>query len=262
MKKEMYLVATVQTSVDGDGCDHYCMDVCVLPKEKALSRISGKTYTLGNKTICLCEGKEGRCNYGAYGDCYLVVCPADNGFINGGEIAWFMDREYWAEHDAEKEIETMLKEMAEEELTDALIAGSEVEFPAKETSRRRKHIKGDNKAKRHLASIYPISTDSIRKTRNGAYIHKGNTCEAHGYWKRYDNKVSRMEGKRLCREWEPEEPDTTVPEEPDIPTRISDLEEELHWNMIELSSAQAEVDYYLNECLAISNEIERLRTLL
>ena len=163
-------------------------------------------------------------------------------------------------YDAEKEIETMLKEMTSEELTDALIAGNEVEFPAKETSRHRKHIKGDSKAKDRLRRLYPISTDSVRRTRNGAYIHKGNTCKWD--WKRYDNKVSRLEGKRLCREWEPEEPETTVPEEPDILTRISDLEEELHWNMMELSAAQAEVDYYLQECLEISNEIERLRKLL
>lgn len=170
------------------------------------------------------------------------------------EVVWFQDinqaREMLEKLD---EYSSWVEEFADE---------ADPEFPAKETSRRRKHIKGDNKAKRHLATVYPISTDSVRRTRNGAYIHKGNTCEAHGYWKRYDNKLSRLEGKRLCREWEPEEPDTTVPEEPDILTRIADLEEELHWNMMELSAAQAEVDYYLQECLEISNEIERLRKLL
>ena len=254
MKKEMYLVANIQTSVDGDGCDHYCMDVCVLPKEKALSRISGKTYTLGNKTICLCEGKEGRCNYGAYGDCYLVVCPADNGFINGGEIAWFMDREYWAEHDAEKEIETMLKEMAEEELTDALIAGSEVEFPAKETSRRRKHIKGDNKAKRRLASIYPISTDSIRKTRNGAYIHKGNTYGWNREWKRSFTKQSREEGKREIRDYVPDE---EIFDEVHIRTTIEEQIEEIESRLIDLACERRCVD---NEMLHL--EEERLRLIL
>ena len=168
-----------------------------------------------------------------------------------------MNKEFSIILQAMSEIEEMEKEIAEEDYVDDTPYASEI---IRNLARR--HRKNGKKAKRHLATVYPISTDSVRKTRNGAYIHKGNTCEAHGYWKRYDNKVSRLEGKRLCREWEPEEPETTMPEEPDILTRISDLEEELHWNMMELSAAQAEVDYYLQECLEISNEIERLRKLL
>lgn len=206
MKNEMYLVATIQTSVDGDGCDQYSMDVCVLPKEKALSRISGKTYTLGNKTICICKGAEGRCGWGGFGDCYLVVCPADNGFINGGEIAGFMDREYWAEHDARREVEQMEKELekADEpaEIDEFEIDYEELPYATgiiRDLARR--HRKKGKKARRHLATIYPISTDSIRKTQNGAYIHKGNTHKWNSEWKRLDTKARREAGKSEIRHY-------------------------------------------------------------
>lgn len=68
------------------------------------------------------------------------------------------------------------------------------------------------KAKEHLAAIYPISTDSVRQTRNGAYIHKGNTWKWHKAWKRLDTKISREEGKREIREWEAETETITATE--------------------------------------------------
>lgn len=68
------------------------------------------------------------------------------------------------------------------------------------------------KAKEHLAAIYPISTDSVRKNRNGAYIHKGNTYKWHKAWKRLDTKISREEGKREIREWEAETETITATE--------------------------------------------------
>lgn len=68
------------------------------------------------------------------------------------------------------------------------------------------------KAKRHLEKIYPISTDSVRKNRNGAYIHKGNTWKWHKAWKRLDTKISREEGKREIREWEAETETITATE--------------------------------------------------
>lgn len=169
-----------------------------------------------------------------------------------------MNKEFSVILQAMSEIEEMEKEIAEGSYVDDTPYASEI---IRNLARR--HRKGDNKAKRHLATIYPISTDSIRKTRNGAYIHKGNTCKWD--WKHYDNKLSRMEGKRFCREWMPEDDTTTlstVNNTREIEVRIADLEEELHWNMMELAAAREEVDYYLQECLEISNEIERLRKLL
>lgn len=143
-------------------------------------------------------------------------------------------------YDAEKEIETMLKETTSEELTDALIAGNEVEFPAKETSRHRKHIKGDSKAKDRLRRLHPISTDSIRKTRNGAYIHKGNTYKLNSEWKRLDTKARREAGKSEIRHYIPEEETfneaeirrtpTEIEEEiTKLDTFVNELRDEIKW---------------------------------
>lgn len=101
------------------------------------------------------------------------------------------------------EIEEMFPEV-EQETTDEDQDDS-IPMYTREVDRLRYSIrrKSDFKAKERLAKLYPISTDSIRKTRNGAPIHKGNTYKWD--WKRYDRKLSREEGKRLCREWEPDD---------------------------------------------------------
>ena len=67
----------------------------------------------------------------------------------------------------------------------------------------RRHRKGDIAAKKHLAAIYPISTESVRKTRNGAYIHKGNTIR-YQYEQTISRKHRREEAKREIREYIPE----------------------------------------------------------
>ena len=62
--------------------------------------------------------------------------------------------------------------------------------------------KATEKAKRHLAEIEPLTlTMSVRKTRNGAYIRKGNTYSWNQGWKRMNVRLVRHEGKRLAREF-------------------------------------------------------------
>lgn len=63
--------------------------------------------------------------------------------------------------------------------------------------------KATAKAKRHLQEIYPF-TDSVKETRNGGYIHTGNTFEWHPVWKKLDKRASRHAGKDICRGYEEE----------------------------------------------------------
>ena len=244
---ELYLVATIQTFTDGDGIDQYGMNTCVLPKEKALSRLSGKVYHMGNKLICVCEGAKGRCGWGSFENCYLAICPAtENAFIDGGKVAWFMNDELDAEYDAEDEIVEMEKEIEgnipEEKWTELLADETDPEFPAKETARNRKHVKGDEKARRHLSAIFPVQSEiaPIRKTRNGAYIHKGNTYSGNRQWKRSFTKQSREESKREIRGYIPEEETFDETEIRRTPTEIeeeitkldsfvAELREEMKW---------------------------------
>lgn len=72
---------------------------------------------------------------------------------------------------------------------------------------RQKHWDAAIDARKHLAAIYPIQSPrsaSIRKTRNGAYIHKGNTYKWNHEWKRLETKNLREEAKREIREYIPE----------------------------------------------------------
>lgn len=83
-------------------------------------------------------------------------------------------------------------------------------FHETETALARKHRKGDIKAKHHLAEIYPISTDSIRRNGNGAYIHKGNVIR-YQYEQTISRKHRREEGKRQVREYMPESFEDSAP---------------------------------------------------
>lgn len=65
-------------------------------------------------------------------------------------------------------------------------------------SRRGNRIAQKEKAKRHLEKVYPF-TGSVRKTRNGALIKKGNTFTWIPVWKKLDRRVSRYKGKEICR---------------------------------------------------------------
>lgn len=63
-------------------------------------------------------------------------------------------------------------------------------------------------AKRKLREKEPF-TNSIRKTRNGGIIHKGETYGWYGEWKKSDVRKLRYIGKRACREYMPEDPTIT-----------------------------------------------------
>lgn len=239
-----YLVATIQTFTDGDGIDQYSMNTCVLPKEKALSKLTGRVIPMGSKLICKIDGETGRVNYGSYGECYLVVCPATNNMsIDGDEITYFMGQENWAEFCGRKEVETMQKEIEEnisEESWSEILADENDEEEESLKGRRRMRIKGNAKAKRRLAELYPISTNSIRKTRNGAYIHKGNTYKWNSEWKRLDTKARREEGKAEIRNYIHEEETfneaeirrtpTEIEEEiTKLDTFVNELRDEIKW---------------------------------
>ena len=109
---------------------------------------------------------------------------------------------------AKNEITNKLTELDAEEEDEAM---EEVKFSREtETVLARKHRKGDIKAKHHLAKIYPISTDSIRRNGNGAYIHKGNVIR-YQYEQTISRKNRREEGKREIREYIPESYEDSTP---------------------------------------------------
>lgn len=78
----------------------------------------------------------------------------------------------------------------------------------KETARINR--KANIKAKRHLVDIYSIVSDTVRQNRNGAYIRKGNTFRGGTFYKRYDHKVEREEGKAEVRNYIPEPETETI----------------------------------------------------
>lgn len=126
-----------------------------------------------------------------------------------------------------------------------------------ETASRRWDAK--TKAREHLAAIYPISTDSVRKNRNGAYIHKGNTDRWHKAWKRLDTKISREEGKRQIREWEAETEAITETE-----TVLTPSPEEMQIAMIRDYIREAEEEKALIErrIANMNRRIEELQTII
>ena len=150
------------------------------------------------------------------------------------EVAWLQDIDQ-AHEMLEKldEYSSWVEEFADE---------ADPEFPAKETARNRKHVKGDEKARRHLSAIFPVQSEiaPIRKTRNGAYIHKGNTYSGNRQWKRSFTKQSREESKREIRGYIPEEETFDETEIRRTPTEIeeeitkldsfvAELREEMKW---------------------------------
>ena len=60
--------------------------------------------------------------------------------------------------------------------------------------------KATAKAKRHLRKIEPL-TASIRQTRNGGIIRKGDTWSWLPEYKKSDRRKTRHEGKSICREY-------------------------------------------------------------
>lgn len=55
-----------------------------------------------------------------------------------------------------------------------------------------------------MEKIYPL-TGSIRKARNGGLYHRGNTHRWHPVWKKMDRRITRHEGKNICRKYEEDE---------------------------------------------------------
>ena len=55
--------------------------------------------------------------------------------------------------------------------------------------------KATRKAKKHLREIEPY-TMSVRETRNGGIIHKGDTYSWLPYWKRMNSRITRHSGKQ------------------------------------------------------------------
>ena len=69
------------------------------------------------------------------------------------------------------------------------------EAPLTKGNSRAARRKATRKAKRHLREIEPF-TMSVRPTRNGGIIHKGDTYSWLPYWKRMNSRIARHEGKK------------------------------------------------------------------
>lgn len=220
MVEEMFIVAILQTGEDGDGAPCYKMGINIMPETAALEKfaansIKGTVVHYGSKIICQIHGETGEWkNCGFYGKAYMLVCPVSNGTgIDGGSFWRLCDEVYGIQDWVEDDIADYENEKENEMKVEVFEDVEEVRFARESEFETACHRWDTNiKAKEHLAAIYPISTDSVRKNRNGAYIHKGNTNRWHKAWKRLDTKISREEGKREIREWEAETETITVTE--------------------------------------------------
>ena len=67
-------------------------------------------------------------------------------------------------------------------------------------SRHARYVKRVN-AENHLRKIEPY-TMSVRVTRNGGIIRKGDTYSWLQEWKKMDRRISRHSGKTTCRNWQ------------------------------------------------------------
>lgn len=160
----------------------------------------------------------------------------------------------------------MYEEMMElEEMLDV------VEDYIHETDRilARRHRNGDIREKLHLADIYPISTDSIRKNGNGAYIRKGNQIR-YQYEQISSRKNRREEGKREIRRYIPESYEDTTPSYRDV------LQLELSALILEADIISSElramtesdcpdwitVGFLTDDLSAVGNRIREVRTVL
>ena len=262
---ELYYVARVQEFTDGDGIEQYEMSVNFMEKGIALKKvcdaIPGTLNKLNEKVRFMVNGETGRYNYGYFTGCFVEIAPANNnGFIDGNEIS-----RYFAEYNrsvsfADEQVEKMLEEINPVEEEDDLV--DTVDY-ARETAKElaRKHRKEDIKAKERLRRIYPISTDSIRQNRNGAYIRKGNTYRGIREWKRMDRKISREEGKRICRNYVDE---LEIPEK-EIRAEIKELRDSRKWavnalcDVIEEMSRKSNFDL-LDAVKEIRGEIDEIDT--
>ena len=82
--------------------------------------------------------------------------------------------------------------------------------PIKGTRRpgnRAERRKATIKAKRHLKEIEPL-TMSVRRTRNGGVIKRGDTYSWLPEWKAMDRRNRRHTAKEICRDFVPDEIDT------------------------------------------------------
>lgn len=75
--------------------------------------------------------------------------------------------------------------------------------PGNRAERRKATIK----VKRHLKEIEPL-TMSVRRTRNGGVIKRGDTYSWLPEWKAMDKRNRRHNGKEICRDFVPDEIDT------------------------------------------------------
>lgn len=274
--EKMFYAATVQNFTDGDGCTQYTGKLEFLTDEDVASyifdAIPGTEEWYGDVGRFLVRGKKGKCGWGYFEACAVEIAPVQNGKkVDFNMLSKFAERKRWFamecidlddddDDDEEVEVEdsniiAYASEMADEvEVEDDNIIAYASET-AKELAR--KHRKEDIKAKERLRRIYPISTDSIRQTRNGAYIHKGNTYGWNSEWKRMNSKISREEGKRICREYIPD-PALTESHEDGIRAEIEELKECRKWavNALDIVTEEA-IHKGTSEILVkTTNEIE------
>ena len=114
-----------------------------------------------------------------------------------------------------------------------------------------------------MEKIYPL-TGSIRKARNGGLYHRGNTHKWHPIWKKADRRLTRHDGKDICRKYHDEsdaigncwdddpcyghwdvESQTFIPDSNDADGFFTDLEnfpEEIQEIMIDLRIARENFD--------------------
>ena len=69
---------------------------------------------------------------------------------------------------------------------------------------RAERRKATAKAKKHLREIEPF-TMSVRRTRNGGVIKRGDTYTWLPEWKSIDRRSRRHDGKEICRKYEDED---------------------------------------------------------
>ncbi len=105
---------------------------------------------------------------------------------------------------------------------DTYIAEKDEELPATETAShgtrkpttRAERRASTRKAKRHLRQIEPL-TMSVRQTRNGGIIRKGDTYSWLPEWKKADHRTARHAGKTVCNNYS-DIPEREIPNSPDI----------------------------------------------
>ena len=278
--EKMFYAATVQNFTDGDGCTQYTGKLEFLTDEDVASyifdAIPGTEEWYGDVGRFLVRGKKGKCGWGYFEACAVEIAPVQNGKkVDFNMLSKFAERKRWFamecidlddddDDDEEVEVEdsniiAYASEMADEvEVEDDNIIAYASET-AKELAR--KHRKEDIKAKERLRRIYPISTDSIRQNRNGAYIRKGNTYRGIREWKRMDRKISREEGKRICRNYVDE---LEIPEK-EIRAEIKELRDSRKWavnalcDVIEEMSRKSNFDL-LDAVKEIRGEIDEIDT--